>query len=301
MTRLNPLALLAVICVLFAVTSAQAQLEDNLSVYAEENAALYMEPLRDVMATGLADGLFISAHIPKDKPYVRVSFQALIIDFGSAARTFQPVGEDYFPGDFDGVDAPTVIGDEMGVSVTDPGSGTSVTLPGGFDVTRTGLATPQVVVGGFYGTEVMGRWLSLAIGDSDYGDMSFWGIGARHSISQYFEGIPLDLSGMVFYQKFTLGEDLVDFDQMSFGVQASKRFQFIEPYAGLALDRSNMTASYEFNPGAATPETLEVEFDSETSAHFTLGAAVRLFLLHFNGEVSFAEHTSFAVGISIGN
>lgn len=301
MTRRTPLILAASLCMLLAATSSQAQLEDNLSVFTEENASLYLEPLRDVAATGLSDGLFISAHIPKASPYFRISLQALIIDFGDAARTFTPVNEDYFPGDLSDVDVPTIIGDEDGVQIQDPGSGTTFSAPGGFDISRTALATPQITVGGFFGTEVMGRWLSLTIGDDDYGDMSLWGLGARHSISQYFGTLPIDLSGMIFYQKFNLGDDLVDFDQMSYGIQASKRFPFVEPYAGLALDRSSMTAKYEFNAGTSSPETLKVDFDSESNVHFTLGAALRLFLVHLNAEINFAEHTSYALGLSIGN
>jgi hypothetical protein len=35
--------------------------------------------------------------------------------------------------------------------------------------------------------------------------------------------------------------------------------------------------------------------------HLTLGAALRFFLVHLNGEVNISDQTSYALGLSVGN
>jgi hypothetical protein len=288
----------AALCVLATPRPASAQIADNISGFTDENTKGYLEPLRDTFASGLSDGLFTSAHINSVRPYFRLELRAMLVRFNDDDRTFQARPEDYFPGSGT-YDVPTVIGSEQGVTVNDSGSGTSFTFPGGLDIDGLALAAPQLIVGGVAGTEAILRYFTAEFGDNELGDINLFGIGGRHSISQYLPTLPVDVAGMIFFQRFSLGDDLAKFDMLSFGVQASKRFTFFEPYVGVGLDRSSMTAEYEYDGGGAD-ETLEVEFDSQTNPHLTLGAALRLFVFHINGEVNVSEQTSYALGLSLG-
>ena len=288
----------AVLCALAVPRPASAQIADNISGFTDENTRGYLEPLRDTFASGLSDGLFTSAHINSIRPYFRLELRAMLVRFNDDDRTFEANPEAYFPGSGT-YDAPTVIGSEEGLTVHDNGTNTDFTFPGGLDIDGLALAAPQLVVGGVLGSEAILRYFTAEFGDNELGDINLFGIGGRHSISQYFPVLPVDLSGMIFYQRFTLGDDLAKFNMLSFGVQASKRFTFFEPYAGLGLDRSSMKAEYEYDGGGAD-ETLEVEFEDQTNAHLTLGAALRLFVFHLNGEVNVSEQTSYALGLSLG-
>jgi hypothetical protein len=229
----------------------------------------------------------------------------MIMRFGDDDRVFTAKAPDYFPAG-GSYEVPTVVGDTEGTPVTDacpcpPGTGLTYTFPGGLDLSGLPLAVPQIAVGGVMGSEAIVRFFSAEIGDAEIGNITLFGIGARHSISQYVPTLPVSLSGMIFYQKFKLGDDLVDFSQLSVGVQASKRFLYFEPYAGLGIDRSSMSTKYDFDDGSGNTETLDVDFEDDSRVHLTLGAALRFFLVHLNGEVNISDQTSFALGLSVGN
>lgn len=278
---------------------ARAQIESNLGVYTSENAKGYLEPLKNALGAGLADGLFTSARIPASDLTVRLGAQAMFIRFSDDDRTFMARPEAYYPGDDTPQSVPTVVGREEGEIVSDPDSGARFVFPGGLDLDDIGLAVPMLTVSGVRGTEVMLRWISLDIGDNEIGDVSLFGAGARHSISQYLENPPMEIAGMIFFQSLNLGEDFIDASQFSIGVQASKRWSVVEPYAGLAMDSFNLDMTYEQNDGLRSEE-VTVEYEADRNMHLTLGSAVHLGPLHLNGEVDLSEHFSFAFGFAVG-
>jgi len=285
-----------VLAIGLAAAPASAQVEESLSAYTGANAEGYMMPLRDALASGLSDGLFTSGHIPQAKPYVRVGLRAMIINYGSDDETFSAVPESYFDGPSDPVTASTLVGPGESV-VVDGNNGSQFVFPGGLEISRTALAVPQITVGGLKGTEATLRVISLELGDDELGDFSLFGIGARHSISQYFDALPVDLAGGLFFQSLSLGEDFLDFSMVSFGVQASTRFPIVAPYAGLGLDSSSMEVVYDDIDG----NEVTLEFDRANNFHLTLGAAVRLTLVHLSAEINVSDQTSFALGLSVGN
>jgi hypothetical protein len=297
-------ALLAAAALLWtagAPVVVHAQIEDNLSAYTGPNAQGYLEPLRGTLSSGLGAGLYTSASIPKTGVYFRVDLRAMVIRLGDDDRFFPAVTEDYYPGTVTTTQSPTVVGPTDAVTVTDGGTGTSFTFPGGLDLEQLPLAAPQLTVGGIAGSELMLRFFAAEFGDNELGDISLFAIGARHSISQYFPTLPFAVSGMLAYQKFSLGDDFVDFSMLSFGVQASKPFRFVEPYAGLSLDRSSMDLEYTSSLGGTGTQPVSVEFESQSDARLTLGAALRLAVVHLNGEVNVGDRTTFVLGLSFGN
>lgn len=278
---------------------AWSQIEGNLSVYSENNAKGYLEPLKKAMGAGIASGMYMSAHLPETFSF-RVSATGMLVNFGDDDKTFSATTEDYFPVRTTVDNAPTVVGPEAGVTVTDEPSGAQFTFPGGLNMSRLGLAVPQVTAG-FMGTEAMVRWIAFETGDTEIGEISVWGIGGRHSISRYFDEFPVDLAGMVFYQSFDVGDDLLDSSLFTLGAQASKRFPGIpiEPYGGLALDFYNMKAKYDQTvQGETRPVTLD--YGTDTNLHLTLGAALHFAFVHLNGEINIADQFSFAFGLALG-
>lgn len=297
MNARTPIALLVAITVVAGPATTAAQIEENLEAYTETNAAGYLEPLRDTLSSGLGAGTFSSADIARARPYFRIGARLMIVGFSDEDRTFDASAEDYFPGT-GSFEAPTVIGDENPDPVDGPG-GTSFQFPGGLDLDRLPVAAPQLTVGGFMGTEAMLRWFDGDFGDADIGSVSLFGFGLRHSISQYVPASPVALAGSFTYQTFTIGDDLVDFSQTSFGVQASKRFPIVEPYAGLALHRSSMEAEYEFTGGGAS-ETIQVDFEDQTSVQLAVGATLHLTLLKLSAEIAFGDQTTYSLGLGLG-
>jgi hypothetical protein len=61
------------------------------------------------------------------------------------------------------------------------------TLYGGTNLNTVIAAIPQFEIGSLYGTELLVRFIPPVNLGETIGDFSFWGIGVKHSISQYFE------------------------------------------------------------------------------------------------------------------
>ncbi|NNF06940.1 MAG: hypothetical protein HKN21_09285 [Candidatus Eisenbacteria bacterium] len=274
---------------------AEAQLEENLSSFTDETAQGYLKPLAEAFGQSLNTGFFTSASIPVEGFRVRLEVQAMSVFFGDDDDTFMGMtGGEFSPAQE--VEANTVVGPTNAVIVEGDG-GTEYLFPGGFDLSSFTLAVPQLTIGSYMGTEATVRWIAVDTGDAEFGDIDLLGLGLRHNVSQYFDDLPVELAGSVFYQTLKVGDDdLIDATALSFGIQASKNYGVLEPFGSVNLDSFSMTSQYTTNAGAADEESIKVDFDNELDLHLLLGVGAHLGLLH----VHVAGHISDRVGISGG-
>ncbi len=288
----------AVLLVLLFAMPASAQIEDQLSRYTGDNATGYLQPLADAFGADLNDGLFHSGHVPLSGPHFKFEVRYMSVQFGDDDRTFKATTE----GDFTPVtttDAPTIVGGDA-VEV-DGDAGTVFPFPGGFDLDAFALAVPQLRIGSVMGTEALIRYFAMDTGDVELGKVSLYGFGLRHNLSQYFGTLPVDLAAGFFWQSFSVGEnsaedDLISTKALSIGVQASKSFPILEPYAGISIDKFSMDVAYEGKDAG----TIDLEFDSDTTIHLTLGLAAKLSILNIHGELNVAGQNSISLGVAIG-
>ncbi len=75
-----------------------------------------------------------------------------------------------------------------------------LTLPPGVDLTTLIAAVPQVEIGSLWGTELLLRFIPPVEFDENIGEFAFWGIGLRHSLSQYFPERWFDAAVQAIYQ-----------------------------------------------------------------------------------------------------
>lgn len=300
-----------VVCVLVVVlvAPAAAQVEDQLSAYTGQNATGYLQPLADAFGASLNDGFFHSAYIPKSGFKASLEIKVMGVIFADEDRFFRATTESGFQPQTE-ADAPTIVG--PGEATIVPGAGgTQYAFPGGLDLNSFGLAVPQLRLYGIMGTEALIRYIAFNTGDAELGDLSLYGFGLRHSISQYLgaggQEFPVDLAAGFMWQSFTVGEndagdDLLSSDAFTIGVQASKRFGFgllaAEPFTGLSIDTFGMTLDYESD---VTGSQLEVEFDNETSLHWTVGLGFNFLIGYVHGEYHVASQNSFSFGLALGN
>ena len=193
-----------------------------------------------------------------------------------------------------------VVGDTEGGVIGVEGAPDAVYVPG-FDINSFAIATPQIRIGGFKGTEFIIRYIALDVGDVELGNMSLLGLGGRHSISQYMSpDFPVDIAAGFMWQNFQVGEELIDATAMTFGVQASKRFPggfaIIEPYVGVGYDMFSMDVTYDFE-GGTTVEPITLEMESDAAARFTFGLHIKAAFLDLNGEYNIAGQNGFALGL----
>ena len=279
------------VAILIVASTAIAQVEDQLSDYTAANAEGYLQPLADALGADLNGGIWHTAYIPQEGFYLSFETRLVATFFSDEQRTFTYDGTS--------VDVPTVVGDAQGGTIS-PGADYAP----GFDINSFALAVPQLRIGAFKGTEALFRYIALDVGDTEFGSLSLVGVGGRHSISQWMDpGFPVDIAAGFFWQKFTLGDDLIDMQAMTFGVQASKRissgFALIEPYGCISYDTSKMDVTYEFEGGTAEDETINLEMESDGGVRLTLGLHAQAAFLDLSGEYSFGNMNGFALGVGV--
>ena len=303
------------VLVLCLAPPLEAQIEDQLSAYTGANATGYLQPFSSAFGADLNSGIFRAASIPKMRPKIRLEIQVMSVIFGDDDKTFRAVTERGFTPETYAY-APTVVGSGKALIVEGDG-GTSFAFPGGFALHSFALAAPQLRVGGLFGTEAILRYFALDVGGSDdpedsessdsgLGKISLFGIGLKHSISQYLPvGIPVDLSAGFFWQSFSLGENkegdkLISSHAFSIGVQASRKMaMFFEPYTGVSYDTHSMNVSYESEATGSTT-SIDIDFEKESSLHLTLGLNLEFPVVKGFAEYNIAGQNSFAFGLGFG-
>ena len=169
----------------------------------------------------------------------------------------------------------------------------SFPLPTGGNLSTIIAGVPQFEIGSLFGTELLIRLIpKISLGEY-IGNFSFWGIGLKHSISQYFyedkntdgnalirENAPLfDLSVQVVYQHTSLDNKVgvtnallsANANVFCFNVNASKRvLDLLEVYGGIGYERLDITGSFKYY----LPVTLQrdlglMRYDPETDRIIT--------------------------------
>lgn len=276
-----------------AISSLHAQnIEDMVSKYTEANGEGYLQPLADAVGANLNSGLFQTARIPTTGFYIRGNLVVMLAPIGDDNKTFTATTEPPFS-PTQTAEAPTVFGDTDPVSVIGTG-GTEYVFPGGFAINRFPFLVPHIAIGSIRGTEVMFRYFQLTP-DDNIGKIKLFGFGARHSISQYLEEPPLDLSASFFFQTFDIG-DIVEANTTIFGLQGSYTKSVLTLYGGPGIETSSLDIAYDF-------EDTQIRFnmDGENSFRFTAGASADLLILRLFIEYNFASQSALALGIGLGS
>ena len=153
---------LAICMCLVTVHSVKAQaqdinIQDYIDAYSDKNADPYLQPLTDMFSSNLNTGIWDWPTMP-DRFYVRLKLQGMFSWPEDDMRTFTGTTT----GDFkpqQTLVVPTVIGDRASIGLQGD-SNTFYVFPGGYDLKRIILGTPQITVGGFFNTELSARFLT---------------------------------------------------------------------------------------------------------------------------------------------
>jgi hypothetical protein len=296
MGKFRFLAMFTVVCLLSSHSLSHADIDELLSRYGGENGKGYVQPLATGFGAGLNSGLYNSARIKRFGLHFQLDLRLMMMLYTDGQRTFEAStsGHFYPPAK---VVVPTIIGDGGGAEVTGQG-GTKYHFPGGLEMDALFLACPQVTVGSFFGTEGTIRFMSLPLGE-DVGTMRLWGVGVRHSLSQYISMTPVDLAIGTFYQKFTLG-DIMDASLLSVHMIASKSLPLVTFYGGVGYEDCTMHVEYTLDVDDLEPPTIEFDLQGKNRFRATLGVGLRLVILNVNADLSFGRQTVVSVGVGPG-
>ncbi len=292
---LAPLVVLG--CALACGGAARAQLDVNLGGLDETNAEAYLLPLRGGLSTSLASGTFRTGYIAPEGFHFYIGLEGMSVGFDDEDRLFQPAN----PPGFVAVEdrkVPTVIGDTKSVTVAGEG-GTSRPFPGGFDLEYVVLAAPELRIGNFKGTRAIVRLMVAELGDADLGDLTLFGMGAEHSLSQYVTDLPVHVAAGLMYQSFKIG-DVVSSSLLQLRVTGSRAvYQYLEPYVGVGYDTYAIKGEYTYI-AEGRDEDVTLELDRENSLHGVVGLNLHLGGFTIHSEYNVAAESGVTVGFGFG-
>ena len=125
---------------------------------------------------------------------------------------------------------------------------------------------PQIRIGGIAGTELVVRFASSTmvplLDEEDFPDLSIFGFGLQHSLSQYVKGLPLEVSvgGSLNTLKFG---DIVNLSSTSFGLNVGKSFGPLGLSGGFVSEGGTMNLTLHVD-ATLTPRGVDVDAGSET-------------------------------------
>lgn len=128
-------------------------------------------------------------------------------------------------------------------------------LPPGADLNTLAAGVPQLEIGSLWGTELLLRFIPPVNMGKNVGDFAFWGIGIKHSISQYFQDRTFDMAIQFVYQGTHLENEVgvtkaqltANANMYNINLHASKDiYGYIDIYTGISYDFININSSYKY-------------------------------------------------------
>ena len=151
--------------------------------------------------------------------------------------------------------------------------------------------------------------MAANLGDNEMGDLSLFGFGLRHNVSQYFgDDPPVSMAAGFLWQRFKAGKneaggDIFKSSAWTIGVQAGKVYggglTSVEPYAGLSVDSHSMDVAYE-GDSKDSSSIVDLSFEPTRSLRFTVGLLARLAIARVHAEYNVSKRSSFAFGLALG-
>ncbi len=286
-------ALLLLILTFLSVRPAFSQIEDRLAQLGEDNVSDYIRPFVTTLGTAMNSNGYYSADI-STMLSLSVSFRGMYIIIPDDQKNFTPTLSEA------GYDATkqtaTVYGDK-GAAYAGPQG--YIVMPPGINQSFVPVAYPQISAS-LLGTQVILRYLPpTQIADNN--DLSIFGFGVAHSISQYIPLFPLDLAVQFLYNRVEVS-DIMKLNNVAFNVHASKNIGPLIPYIGLQWERSTLDLNYTIkgeSPGLATNTTISASVEGDNNFRATVGAALKLAVIVLNADFSISAQPVVSGGLTL--
>jgi hypothetical protein len=297
--------LVQLVCVLVGVlfllapeTSAQTALEKAIQQYNSSAITGYIQPIADLFGANMHAGYYHSAYIPHSGFSIGIDLigmGAIVTDDQKSYKATAPAG--FSPSTFE---TATVFGGKGTTIAHSTISG--LEYKGSDGIINTSifpLAVPQLRIGSLYGTEAVVRFIAVpAVSENKFPVITLWGVGLRHSISQYIPQSPLDIAASGFYSNFHVG-DLIKANGLSLGLQASKSIKILILYGGFSWEKSSMDLSYA-STDPTQPAPVSVSMTGANKFRATVGVGVSIGILKIFADANFGSITNYSGGIGFG-
>lgn len=318
---------------LIMISSLFAGVQEKLEKFGEENGIFYVKPLVTAFGTTMNTGLFNTAKVLKPFTFgLNVNMMAAFVP--KEDETFLPTrpelfienpvtGDDIYLYEEPTEETATIFGDE-GVLIEHnnsldniPGmqSATSeldIQMPNGANLPAVPFLMPQFNLGLPFGNEIMVRGFPKVEINKDIGDLSFWGVGIKHSVSQYIPLIPIDIAVQTAYQNLNIG-DILTFTNFNANLEVSKKLLMWTLYTGVGYDKTNVAADYTYEyttlvedenvPGmyvtTTSEQNIKFDVDGENELRATAGFRYSFLLLKLYADYTISKYSVFNAGIGV--
>jgi hypothetical protein len=203
------------------------------------------------------------------------------------------------------------------------------TLPTGGDLSTIVAGVPQLIIGSLCGTELLLRFVPKINLGSTVGDFSFWGVGLKHSITQYIPNSPIDAALQVVYQGTSLENSIgvtnaqleADANILNINLHLSKEIpKIFTIYTGFSYEKIDISSTYTYTlpveiqyqlgllesphteptpgfPGDQNPQVAYVDV-SDNHYKFTIGLSRTIGPVLISGNVNITDMV--LIGFSLG-
>ncbi len=294
------------------ITSMRSQSFTDLvkQLGVQEIASSYLKPAADAIGCSFNSGLY---HTAKVKPYfhIYVGVKGMWTLIPEDQLSFKANMPSYLAalGYPTSVTTATAFGDSGAVlhsNMKDQNGNPypDIALPRGINSQSTFLFLPHITIGSILASELMIRFIPPITLDPEIGKVRFYGFGVKHNPTQYIE-MPFDLSVMISYQKFKVG-DVLDVSNYNANIHVSTDLALFTLYGGIGYEGYDIKASYTYTPtvsGLPTELGKSQHFDFDFTGRnlrFTIGANVEFIpLVDFNIDYSFGVQDNFSIGAGV--
>jgi hypothetical protein len=315
--------LLSLLLIIF-VTSLFAGIQEKLEQFGVDNGKGYIKPFVNAYGTNFNSGLYNTAKVLKPFRF-GLNINMMLAFVPAEDKTFMPTrpdlsieyeGETFYLYEESTDETATVFGKEGTTIHYNPildnypelnASDLEINLPNGANLPAVPLIVPQFHLGLPAGNELMIRGFPKYEISKDVGDVGFWGVGLKHSVSQYIPLVPIDIAVQGVYQTLYVG-DIIELNNLAFNAEISKRLLMWTLYGGLGFEQTKLKAEYEteimvYNEDSNTfvPEPLDINFEIEGDNNFrtTFGIRYSLLLLKLYADYTMSKYSVFNAGIGI--
>ncbi len=299
----------------------------NRAYVPKENTLYFDISVRSMVASVLDDERTFTANLPleiQDNPnadlrifqlnYFKTVLQGAVAAgeletqvvtatvFGSEGSGFT-IPKDYIRKNFSGIDSETLDRLPSQLALT-PGTNQNYII----------AAVPQLTIGSYFSTEMLIRYVPPIVFDENIGKFSFFGIAAKHAFTNWIQDSPVDAAVQIGFQHSSITNEVgvtkakleAVTDLFAVNIHASRRFNWIEPYAGFSFESLASEGSYTFTLPANIKEEIGYDIDPQTvpvslednAVKLTLGVTGYAGPLQIFASTGIAKHLIFSGGIA---
>jgi len=281
------------------ISIIQADISEDLEQFGKENGQKYLQPFVTAFGSDLNSGWF---HKAKIRPFnIGFTINGMLAVVPSDEKSFMihNPNPDYYEGDYQKT-ATVFGGNGAEFESTVPGV-ENLRLPNGFNIGMVPLLVPQAHLGLPAGFEVAFR-LIPKYDIKDYGELFFWGVGAKYQVSKLIPMLTtlLPISVQASYQQLEVS-DIIKVKSTFFNVHASRGLVAfpITLYGGIGYEDTKLEAKYTYTEPWPDGEIKSIDFNisGENSLRFTAGVSLKILLLDVMLDYSVGKYQTVRLGV----